>query len=52
MSNLNELEYINGNILANVYMTDLILRIDREVEKYSPKLIFQVWNPKQIKRFW
>jgi len=28
MSNLNELEYINGNILANVYMTDLILRID------------------------
>ncbi len=30
MSNLNELEYINGNILANVYMTDLILRIDPE----------------------
>lgn len=30
MSNLNELEFINGNILANVYMTDLILRIDPE----------------------
>lgn len=30
MQNLNELEYVNGQILANVYMTDLIFRIDPE----------------------
>ena len=28
MSMLNELEFVNGEILANVYMTDTILRID------------------------
>lgn len=30
MENLNELEFVNGQILANVYMTDLIFRIDPE----------------------
>lgn len=28
MSQLNELEFVNGEILANVYLTDTILRID------------------------
>ncbi len=28
MSMLNELEFVNGEILANVYMTDTVLRID------------------------
>ena len=30
MQNLNELEFVNGEILANVYLTDLIFRIDPE----------------------
>lgn len=28
VNNLNELEYVNGDLYANVYMTDLIARID------------------------
>ena len=28
MEKLNELEFVNGHILANVYMTNLVLRID------------------------
>jgi glutamine cyclotransferase len=30
ITNLNELEYINGEIWANVWQTDFILRIDPE----------------------
>ena len=28
MANLNELEYINGEVYANVWLTDTIVRID------------------------
>jgi glutaminyl-peptide cyclotransferase len=33
INNLNELEYINGTIYANVYTTDLIVQIDPETGK-------------------
>ncbi|MCK5536438.1 MAG: glutaminyl-peptide cyclotransferase [Bacteroidales bacterium] len=33
MNNLNELEYIDGTIFANIYMTDLIVEIDPETGK-------------------
>lgn len=33
INNLNELEYINGSIYANVYTTDLIVQIDPETGK-------------------
>ena len=33
MSNLNELEYVNGIIYANIYTTDLIVQIDSETGK-------------------
>lgn len=28
VGNLNELEYVNGSVLANIYMTDYIIKID------------------------
>lgn len=33
MTNLNELEYVNGTIYANVYTTDIIVQIDPETGK-------------------
>jgi glutamine cyclotransferase len=33
VNNLNELEYINGTIYANVYTTDIIVQIDAETGK-------------------
>jgi glutamine cyclotransferase len=33
VNNLNELEYINGTIYANVYTTDIIVQIDPETGK-------------------
>ncbi len=33
MNNLNELEYVNGSIYANVYTTDIIVQIDPETGK-------------------
>ncbi|MDX9930098.1 MAG: glutaminyl-peptide cyclotransferase [Bacteroidales bacterium] len=35
VTNLNELEFINGEIWANIYMTDLIARIDPETGKVT-----------------
>lgn len=37
---LNELEYVNGEIWANVYMTDFILRIDPKTGFVKEKLDF------------
>ncbi|MGE0018499.1 MAG: glutaminyl-peptide cyclotransferase [Draconibacterium sp.] len=33
MTNLNELEYVNGTIYANIYTTDVIVQIDPETGK-------------------
>lgn len=38
LENLNELEYVNGVIYANVFMTDLIVRIDPATGKITGKL--------------
>ena len=39
LSNLNELEYINGEIWANIWMTDMIVKIDQKQVKSWLKLI-------------
>lgn len=40
VGNINELEYVNGNILANVYQTPYILRIDPNSGKVLGKADF------------
>jgi len=40
VGNLNELEYVNGNILANIYQTPYIVRIDPGTGKVLGKADF------------
>ena len=40
VGNLNELEYVNGNILANIYQTPYIIRIDPNSGKVLGKADF------------
>jgi glutamine cyclotransferase len=40
VGNINELEYVNGNILANIYQTPYIIRIDPNTGKVSGKADF------------
>ena len=41
VGNINELEYVNGNILANIYQTPYIIRIDPNTGKVLGKADFQ-----------
>jgi glutamine cyclotransferase len=40
VGNINELEYVNGNILANIYQTPYIIRIDPNTGKVMGKADF------------
>jgi glutamine cyclotransferase len=40
IGNINELEYVNGNILANIYQTPYIIRIDPNTGKVLGKADF------------
>ena len=40
VGNINELEYVNGNILANIYQTSYIIRIDPNTGKVLGKADF------------
>ncbi len=40
VGNINELEYVNGNILANIYQTPYIIRIDPNSGKVIGKADF------------
>ena len=40
VGNINELEYVNGNILANIYQTSYIIRIDPNTGKVMGKADF------------
>jgi glutaminyl-peptide cyclotransferase len=40
VGNINELEYVNGNILANIYFTNYIIRIDPNSGKVTGKADF------------
>jgi glutaminyl-peptide cyclotransferase len=40
VGNINELEYVNGNILANIYQTPYIIRIDPQTGKVLGKADF------------
>jgi glutamine cyclotransferase len=40
VGNINELEYVNGNILANVYQTSYIIRIDPNTGRVTGKADF------------
>jgi glutaminyl-peptide cyclotransferase len=40
VGNINELEYVNGNILANIYQTPYIIRIDASTGKVLGKADF------------
>ena len=40
VGNINELEYVNGTILANIYQTPYIIRIDPNTGKVFGKADF------------
>ncbi len=46
-NNLNELEYIEGTIYANIYTTELIVQIDPE----TGKIISEIYFPDMIKMY-
>jgi glutaminyl-peptide cyclotransferase len=52
IDNLNELEFVNGFIYANVYQTDIIIKIDPSngnvVGKLSFPNLIQTYSPKEV----
>src|SRR5690606_5641234 len=45
--NLNELEYVNGTIYANIYTTEIIVQIDQETGRILSEISF----PDMIKMY-